>query len=84
MQNHRYRRKKVSGKKKTYFVLKPVGSNGPTIFAPTDNEVVLRKLRRLLTKEEIHKLIDSMPEENAVWVTNENERKERYKNILAT
>ena len=76
--------KKVSGKKKTYFVLKPVGSSGPTIFAPTDNEVVLRKMRRLLTKDEIHKLIDSMPEENAVWVNNENERKERYKNILAT
>lgn len=72
----------VSGKKKTYFVLKPVGDKGSTIFAPTDNELVLRKMRRLLTKDEIHKLIDSMPEENAAWVANENERKELYKNIL--
>lgn len=73
----------VSGIKKTYFVLKPVGDKGSTIFAPTDNEHVLKKMRRLLTKAEIHKLIDSMPEENAVWVPNENERKERYKSILA-
>ena len=68
--------KTVSGKKKTYFVLKPVSENGSTIFAPLDNELVLKKMRRLLTKEEIHKLIDSMESENAEWVANENERKE--------
>jgi CarD family transcriptional regulator len=60
-----------------------VGDKGSTIFAPTDNEVVLKKMRRLLTKDEIHKLIDSMRSENAVWVENENERKELYRNILA-
>ena len=75
--------KTVSGKKRTYFVLKPVGDKGATIFVPTDNEVVLRKMRRLLTKDEIHKLIDSMQSENALWIENENERKELYKNILA-
>ena len=73
----------VSGKKKTYFVLKPVNDKGATLYAPVDNEIVLRKMRRLLTKEEIHKLIDSMQSEDAVWVENENERKELYKNILA-
>ncbi len=75
--------KTVSGKKKTYFVLKPVGDQGSTIFAPTDNELVLRKMRRLLTRDEIHKLIDSMQSECAIWVENENERKELYKSILA-
>ena len=75
--------KTVNGKKKTYFVLKPVGDKGSTIFAPTDNELVLKKMRRLLTKDEIHRLIDSMRSENAVWVPNENERKELYKSILA-
>lgn len=76
--------KTVGGKKKTYFVLKPVNDKGSTIFAPTDNELVLQKMRRLLTKDEIHKLMDSMRSENAVWVSNENERKELYKSILAT
>lgn len=75
--------KTVSGKKKTYFILKPVSDKGATIFAPTDNEQVLKKMRRLLTKDEIHKLIDSMQSEDALWVENENERKERYKSILA-
>lgn len=75
--------KTISGKKKTYFVLRPVSDKGSTIFAPTDNALVLKKMRRLLTKDEILKLIDSMRSENAVWVENENERKELYKNILA-
>lgn len=75
--------KTISGKEKAYFVLKPVSDKGATIFAPMDNEVVLRKLRRLLTKDEIHNLIDTMPDENAVWVENENERRELYKSILA-
>lgn len=75
--------KSISGVRKTYFVLKPVNDGGSTIYAPTDNERVLKKMRRLLTAEEIHKLIDSMPEENAVWIANENERKELYKTVLA-
>ena len=74
--------KNDNGVPKSYFILKPVNDKGATIFAPTDNELVRRKMRRLLTKDEIHKLIDSMPEESPVWVVNENERKELYKNIL--
>lgn len=74
--------KTINGKKKTYFILKPVDDKGATIFAPTDNELVLSKMRRLLTKEEIHMLIDSMQEDSTLWVDNENERKELYKSIL--
>ena len=75
--------KLLNGKKKIYFILKPVSDQGATIFAPTDNEHVLKKMRRLLTREEIHKLIDSMPKEDAIWEENENARKELYKGILA-
>ena len=75
--------KTIGGKKKTYLVLKPIDEKGTTIFAPVDNEQVMRKMRRLLTKNEIHKLIDSMPNESALWVKDENERQTLYKRILA-
>ena len=75
--------KTVDGVKKNYFVLKPVNDNGSTIFAPTDNEYVLKKMRRLLTQAEIMDLIDSMADENAVWINNDNDRKEYYRKILA-
>ncbi len=75
--------KTVNGRPKVYYVLKPIKEQGATIFAPTDNEHVLKKMRRLLTKEEIHSLIDSMSSEKPEWLENENARRERYKNILA-
>ena len=53
----------IDGVKRNYFVLKPVNDSGATIFAPTDNEQVLKKMRRLLTRDEVHSLIDAMPDE---------------------
>ena len=76
--------KTVSGVKKTYFVLKPVNDKSATIFAPKDNAHILKKMRRLLSEEEIRDLIQSMPQENAAWVENENERKELFKGIIAS
>ena len=75
--------KVINGVTKTYYVLRPVNDHGATIFAPTDNEIVLKKMRKLLSEAEIHALIDSMPNEKPVWIANEAERRECYKNILA-
>ncbi len=76
--------KSISRAKKKYFVLKPVGDQGSTIYAPTDNEHVLKKMRRLLTESEINSLIDSMPDEKAVWISNEKTRKEHFRQDLAS
>lgn len=74
--------KSVGGVKKKYFVLKPISNNSATIFAPTDNEHVLRKMRRLLSENEVNALIDSMPDEDTIWIANDNERKELFNNII--
>ena len=76
--------KTVSGVKKTYFVLKPVKESGSTIFVPTDNEYVLRKMHRLLSETQINDLIDSMPGGDVVWIPRDHERKECYRKILAS
>ena len=76
--------KSISGAKREYFVLRPIKDQGSTIYAPTDNALVRNKMRRLLTVCEINHLIDSMPDEKPVWIDNVNERKECYKNLLAS
>jgi CarD family transcriptional regulator len=76
--------KTVSGKKKQYFVLKPVDDPGSTIYAPTDQEQVLKKMRRLLSEAEILNLLDSIPDERLDWIHSDNDRKECYKRILAS
>lgn len=74
----------ISGTKKAYYVLKPIQYQGSTIYAPTNNEHILKKMRRLLTVAEINNLIDSMPDEKSAWIDNVNERKECYKYLLAS
>ena len=76
--------KNISGTKKKYYIVNPVNDNGPTVFAPVDNEHVLKKMRRLLSETEINGLIDAMPDEEVVWIKNDNDRKELYKKTLAS
>ena len=74
---------KIDGANKTYFVLKPADDRGATFYVPTWNEKALAKMRKVMTKQDVDALIDSMPKKKPIWLVNENERKETYKQILA-
>lgn len=69
--------------KKNYLVLKPLNGDKSTYFVPVDNENLLNKMRKVLSEDEINRLIDSMPNEKAVWIDNERERKDCYKKIIS-
>ena len=75
--------KNLMGTKKDYMVLKPLNGDKSTFYVPVDNENLLNKMRKLLSEDEINQLIDSMPNEKVLWIDNERERKECYKNIIA-
>lgn len=74
---------KIGGEIKKYFVLKPINTKGAICYVPTWNEKAWGKMRKLTTKEDIDALIRSMPNTKPVWIENENERKETYKQVLA-
>lgn len=76
--------KKIDGASKSYFVLKPKTDRGATFFVPTWNEKAWGKMRKVMSKNDIDTLIDSMPTKTPTWIANENERKETYKKILAS
>ena len=75
--------KDILGEQRKYYVLKPVKKDSSTYYAPMDNEKALAKMRKLLSKEEIDELIDSMPDEQPNWITNSLERREKYKLIIS-
>ena len=75
--------KEFMGTIKEYYVLKPLNSAGSTFFVPVGSEKAEKKMRRILSEEEIYELIRTMPQEDAVWIDNENERKEQYRTIIA-
>jgi CarD family transcriptional regulator len=74
---------RINGSIKKYYVLKPVQDHGATIFAPMDNENVCKKMRRLLSAEQIDRIIDTLPEEPEVLPEKDSDRKELYKRLLA-
>ena len=74
---------RTGAENKSYFVLKPKNHTDATFYVPTWNEKALAKMRKVMTKEAVDDLIDSMPNKNPLWIENEKERKETYKNILA-
>lgn len=74
--------KDFMGTKKEYYVLKPMNDKGATLFAPVAGKAG-NKMRRILTEEEVHALIQRMPEEETYWIQSENQRKETYKKIIA-
>ncbi len=76
-------RKTVCGKTLNYYVLKPMATDRSTFYVPVDNPKSTEKMKKVLSPEEITKLIHSMPRSEDMWIENENKRKEVYRQIIA-
>ena len=74
--------KTFGGKKQKYYILSTVSKNSMTIYVPVDNEKQTIKMRKILSSDEIYKLIRNMPNEDLIWIENDGERKEKYKQII--
>jgi CarD family transcriptional regulator len=70
------------GKRIEYYALKPIYYDRCTIFVPVNNKALTAKMRPLLSEEAIYALLEAMPNESPVWVENDADRGERYKEIL--
>ena len=66
-----------------YYVLKPVYDKQSTIYVPAANEALLQNMRRILTPEEIYKLIRFMPDmSDSQWIQDPRARSDYFKDIL--
>ena len=69
------------GKMVEYYILKPFYTSNSTVFVPVNNPKLTSKMRYVLTREEIHRMIRSIPENRPEWTEDERERKEKFKDI---
>lgn len=74
--------KDLMGKRRIYYVLRPVSQMGSKVYVPVDNENSVSRMRKLLSVEEIDQLILNMTNKKTQWVENDGARKEQYKEIL--
>jgi len=65
-----------------YYVLKPVFRPGNTVFVPASSEKLTHRMRKILSAQEIQEIINGVCAEEMCWSENENERKNRYGQIL--
>ena len=65
-----------------YYVLKPLMQKSATIFVPTNNTSLTSKLHTILTKSELEKALNSAKLNCAPLLENENERRQRFNEIL--
>ncbi|MBR4096482.1 MAG: hypothetical protein IKK42_04165 [Oscillospiraceae bacterium] len=63
-----------------YYKITPKEYRNSAYYVPVENAE--KEIRRLLTKEEILEIIDSIPQAEAVWYTDKNERKSYFESVL--
>ena len=69
-------------KKSMYYILKPEASGESTIFVPAENEKLVSKMRKLMTKEEIDEMISSTRDRSIEWESDRRFRNENFHEIL--
>lgn len=74
--------KEIEGDLIEYLVLKPVYDENSTLFVPKKNKVLLSKIRSVMSAEEIYELIKAIPDEDTIWINDENDRKVKYQSII--
>lgn len=67
-------------KGRLYYVLKPVYAEASTVYIPVDNHKI--SIRPALTEKETHELIAKIPSLEQIWVENDKQRENTYKEYL--
>lgn len=73
----------VDRKKIPYFVLEPMDQLGAKFFVPSHNPAALAKLRRVMDREELDALLASQEVRENCWISDENRRKQRYRELIS-
>lgn len=74
--------RKIDKKLIEYYVLEPVEQPGARFFVPTQNQVAVSKLQRVLTRQELDALLQTASSTADVWIDDENQRKMRYRELI--
>lgn len=69
-------------RKKKYYLLEPVFEKGSTVYAPVDSDKIL--MRPIMTREEAEELIARITEIETVWIQEERNREQMYKEAIRT
>ncbi|NLN81626.1 MAG: CarD family transcriptional regulator [Clostridiales bacterium] len=67
---------------KEYYILQPVYTKNSTLYVPTDSQTVKRKMKPILSEDEINELIRAISDEKAEWIKEDSARREKFTGII--
>lgn len=71
------------GNKTDYYVLKPLHDDNSTFFVPVNNEALVKKMRRILSEDEIYHILRATAEADTGWVEDAGTRRELFQQTLS-
>ena len=74
----------IGGTAADYFLLRSSFDSRTVIYVPCGNEMLLSRMRNILSIREVNSLIDSIPRLDDLWIDNEAARIEKHKAILSS
>lgn len=74
----------VNRSKVEYYVLNPLDQPDTRFYIPVHNQVAVAKLRPVLTREELDALLRSGEADQNAWISDENQRKQRYRELIGS
>lgn len=76
------RAQKIGMATNDYYVLSSVYDKNATVYVPVDNDNLTSQIDRMLSKDEIHAIIDNSEKNEILWVENTTERGMYFDEIL--
>ena len=70
----------VADRKKKYYTLRPVYQKDSLVYVPVDH--VKLPMRLVLSKQEAKELVEEIPSLETIWIPNEKEREDQYKEAV--
>ena len=67
-----------------YYVLNPIGDSRSSVYVPCDNDMLVARMRPLLSREEIDALLSAADEVKREWVDDRNERALMYRTVTGS
>ena len=72
----------VDRKKIPYYVLEPASQPGARFYVPTEKPEAVGKISPVMCKDEIEKLFSDPPDPEGIWVAEENQRKQKFRELI--
>lgn len=66
-----------------YYVLKPLYNESSTLFVPVNNENLVKKMKKLMTKSELDAVLNNVSKKENNWNDNEVQRKEEFRQTIS-